>query len=180
MMEWRGLTIDGGADVSECGQYRYRLWRIWDSAPLAGFIMLNPSTADADVNDPTILRCMDFARRWECGGIMVVNLFALRSPHPKDLERHADPVGPENDAWVFGEGKCCRPLIAAWGAGGKLMARGARMQRLMRERGIALCHLGLTQDGYPKHPLARGKHRIPESQLPIQFGGLATHGARAR
>lgn len=171
--------MDSGADVSECANYRYRLWRIWDlEKPICGWIMLNPSRADHAIDDPTIRRCMGFARRWECGGIMVVNLFALRSPHPDDLLKHADPIGPDNDVFLFTEAKCCTPMIAAWGNGGHLKSRGARVRRILGERKIALHHLGLTKDGSPKHPLARGNHRIPDDQEPILWpaaNGSAPH-----
>jgi hypothetical protein len=167
---WRDLNhIIRGADLSDCGTYRYRLWRRWSAERLAGFIMLNPSKADAVEDDPTIMRCMDFAFAWNCGGIMVVNLFALRSPRPDDLLKHGDPVGPHNDQYLFAETTTCKPLIAAWGNHGHLKARGARVRRLLGERGIALSHLGLTKDGSPKHPLARGAHRIPSTQQPIPW-----------
>lgn len=167
---WRDVNeIERGADISECETYRYRLWRRWSTEPLAGFVMLNPSTADALKDDPTIMRCMDFAWSWGCGGIMVINLFAFRSPHPDDLLTHADPIGPLNDQHLFIEAVACKPLIAAWGNGGHLKARGARVRRILGERGLALAHLGLTKDGSPKHPLARGAHRIPPTQQPIAW-----------
>jgi len=84
----------GGAIVSDDGLYRYRLWRRWDAeCPTMVWIMLNPSTADAEVDDPTIRRCIGFARREHCGGIEVVNLYALRATNPA---AHPTPEGPEN------------------------------------------------------------------------------------
>lgn len=113
-----------GATISPCGRYRYDLWRRWDTGPLLGFVMLNPSTADADVDDATVRRCIGFARREGCAGIVVRNLFCLRSPKPKvlaaALKAGDDVIGPDADLWlreladnVFG----VRWIVAAWGAG---------------------------------------------------------------
>ncbi len=86
-----------GAVLSADGVYRYRLWRTWDaSKPTLAFLMLNPSTADATEDDPTIRRCLGFAKEWGYGSLVVVNLFALRSPNPDALRENDDPVGPEN------------------------------------------------------------------------------------
>ncbi|MGF6870951.1 DUF1643 domain-containing protein [Paraburkholderia sp. MM5477-R1] len=90
------------AIISECGGYRYILTRAADSmCPMktaAVFVMLNPSTADEEQDDPTIRRCRGFARLWDCNGISVANLYALRSTDPAGLWVHPDPVGPDNDA----------------------------------------------------------------------------------
>lgn len=81
-------TIEKGAEISECGKYRYRLWRKWDnSKPLVLFIMLNPSTADGADDDPTIRRCIGFARSWCYGGILVGNIFPYRATNPKELNK---------------------------------------------------------------------------------------------
>ena len=86
--------------------YRYLLTRRWGTVPAMVWIMLNPSTADAFAEDPTIRRCLIFAHREGCGGLTVVNLFALRSTDPKALTRHPDPVGPANDTFIRGH---CAP-----------------------------------------------------------------------
>lgn len=129
------------AVISPCGQYRYRLDRRWGDGPTLGFIMLNPSTADAEIDDATIRRCMGFARREGCGGIQVVNLFAYRATDPAHLLTVADPIGPENDLYVR---SLKGPVVAAWGA--HPMARKGFFGRHL------LC-LGKTKDGYPRHPL---------------------------
>src|SRR5437588_2477108 len=91
----------GSAVFSPDGRYRYLLTRrLGRSRRVATFIMLNPSTADAINNDPTIRKCVGFARRWGCGLLQVVNLFALRATEPRVLRAAADPVGPENSRWI--------------------------------------------------------------------------------
>ena len=90
-----------GAVFSDCRKFRYALWRMWDGdKPLVMIIGLNPSTADEKVNDPTISRCISFARSWGYGGVCVTNLFGFRATSPTHLKAHHDPIGKENDAWV--------------------------------------------------------------------------------
>jgi hypothetical protein len=137
--------------MSPCGAYRYWLTRTWDATrPSVCFIMLNPSTADAARDDPTIRRCVGFGERWGCGGVHVVNLFALRATDPKALRAHADPVGPENDEWIR-RGVRGRAVVAAWGAS-PLAARRARDVLKLTDTAGVWC-LGVTRDGHPRHPL---------------------------
>ncbi len=90
-----------GAAFDSTGTYRYALWREWDaSAPRLGFVLLNPSTADAENDDPTLRRCMGFARAWGYGSLQIVNLFAYRATVPDALRWVADAVGPENDRHI--------------------------------------------------------------------------------
>ena len=146
------------AVLSPCGTYRYLLHRIFGDVaegPSCLFVMLNPSTADAMLDDPTIRRCMGFARREGCKRMTVVNLFALRATDPDELMRHADPVGPDNYAVVERELRyhlTTGIIIAAWGANW-LAAKGQQgIQRALRDGGAAKC-LGKTKDGAPRHPL---------------------------
>lgn len=140
-----------GAIIDETGKYRYQLWRIWDeSKPLAVFIMLNPSTADADEDDPTIRRCMNYARSWGYGGIKVVNLFAYRATNPTELKIVSDPIGPLNNQYIFDAVNNSDIVIAAWGTHGNLHNRNKKIIRIFEDK---LQHLGLTKDGHPKHPL---------------------------
>ena len=89
------------AKISDCGQYRYMLKRIWEQGkPLVLFICLNPSTADVEQDDPTVRKCISLARDLGYGGLIMANLFAFRATKPKDLKSARNPVGPENDAWL--------------------------------------------------------------------------------
>lgn len=100
-MDLFGGGMEKSAIISPCGQYRYRLERAWDrSFPAAVFVCLNPSIADATLDDPTLRKCVGFARRWGCGHLVLVNLFALRATDPREMKRHPSPVGPDNDRHI--------------------------------------------------------------------------------
>lgn len=137
--------------------YRYLLTRIWDpTVPPAVFVMLNPSTADAMVNDPTITRLAGrngFARKMGAGGLVVVNLFAVCSTDPRILRDHPDPVGPLNDAFIRQATSQASTVVAAWGAGGAEHGRGQRVTETLAGRRVALQCLGQTSTGQPRHPL---------------------------
>lgn len=153
-MDLFGTEPKSSAVLSECGVYRYRLTRVWDAdAPQACFVMLNPSTADATHDDPTIRRCLGFARSWRCGGIEVVNLFAFRATDPEALLDAADPIGPGNGDHIHEAAVRCRPVVAAWGAHAKARGRANYVAHGLRQAGVVLKCLGVTKDGFPRHPL---------------------------
>src|SRR6266436_6577265 len=108
------------ACISRCGTYRYALWRRWAPGPQVLFVMLNPSTADRQRNDPTIRRCIGLAAAWGYGALAVGNLFAFRTPSPKVLKRAARPVGRANDRWLARQGQPRHPLYAPGGAVARL------------------------------------------------------------
>ena len=141
--------------ISPCGLYRYRLSRTWDDRlPGVCFVMLNPSVADASVDDPTIRRCLSFAASWGCGAIHVVNLFAFRSTDPDLLTDATDPIGPDNDHHILAATTSGQRVIAAWGAvGRKYREREAVVKKMLRAGGVRVECLGLTKDGCPRHPL---------------------------
>jgi hypothetical protein len=159
------LFIERGAEISPCGRYRTALWRSWDKAgDRLVFIMLNPSIADAHVDDATIRVCMGRARLMGCGKIRVANLFTLRATDPKELRVAKDPVGPDADRalWQAIVGQP-RMVIAAWGDDGAYRNREAEAIRILcGDYGIDLYCLGVTKAGHPKHPL-----RIPYSVQPF-------------
>jgi hypothetical protein len=143
--------------ISECGLYRYKLTRFWGPEHALPFVMLNPSTADASVDDPTIRRCMGFARREKAGGIIVVNLYGLRATEPAELHKIRDPFGPENRANIHALGKWAffagTPIVCAWGAHGWFKSANRDTVHLLKSTGASLVCLGTTKAGEPKHPL---------------------------
>lgn len=136
------------AGLSADRRYRYWLSRTWGAERPVTFVMLNPSTADAAVDDPTIRRCVRFAREWGYGGLRVVNLYAYRASRPETLFQADDPVGPYNDDHLrsaFADGGL---VVAAWGA-------RARVERVRQVVSFApvLTALAVTRSGQPGHPL---------------------------
>ena len=146
--------------ISDDGVYRYSLTREIDGLGEKEclFIMLNPSTADATLNDPTITRCMGFASRWGYRELWVVNLFAYRATDPDDLVDALDPVGFESDGYISEMARCADLVVCAWGTNGAFVSpNGHRRDRYIKEflevRHVRPYHLGLTKHGFPKHPL---------------------------
>lgn len=146
------MRRDGAVFV---GDYRYLLWRTWDAAlPRLLWVMLNPSTADETKNDPTITRCIGFSRRWDYGGLEVVNLFALRTTDPSTLRHAAEPVGPENDCYIAEAAIRANGIVVAWGEHGGYMGRDrAVLELLGRTTDRQLYCLGTVRNGCPCHPL---------------------------
>lgn len=150
------------AQFSACRRYRYVLGRRWDDGELLPWIMLNPSTADALKDDPTIRRCCGFAHSLGFGGIIVANVFAWRATDPDELGRVVDPVGQENDFWIrhvveMGPGW----YVCGWGdrgAGG----RADWIVRALGEAGHEARALRVTKSGNPSHPLY-----LPRSLTPF-------------
>ena len=163
--------ISRAALFSNDERYRYRLRIVWDpDLPYVCFIGLNPSIADELKDDPTIRRCVDFAKRWGKGGIAMLNLFAYRATDPRELKRAANPIGPENTlAFLALEVLKSRSVpIAAWGAFPMVGLRASEVMRLE-----ALHCLGTTKGGFPRHPaLCEGRcaaQAIYERQLLYRF-----------
>jgi len=167
------LNSISGAVLSADQAYRYWLWRIWDrSLPLLVVCMFNPSTADHRKDDQTIGRCCHFAKAWGYGGILVINLWALRSSEPS-MVRSVDPEDAWGDAqpqaWANAIEIARRqetPILAAWG---NLGLEDDFNPFLDAADGVPLICLGTTESGMPKHPMARGKHRVPDRQQPIDL-----------
>ncbi|MFN8484194.1 MAG: DUF1643 domain-containing protein [Anaerolineae bacterium] len=144
-------AVERGAVFDASGLYRYRLWRVWGAGRTVAFVMLNPSAADAERDDPTIRRCMGLAQAWGYGRLEVVNLFAYRSPSPKALRRVSDPVGSDNDRHLRGVVADAPLVVVAWGNHGALLGRDrAALETLTAAR---LYCLGVTLRGQPRHPL---------------------------
>lgn len=156
--------ISTDAILDPTGTYRYLLSRVWESnTGKVVFVMLNPSTADGTEDDPTIRRCVGFAKDWGYGGLEVVNLFALRSTKPEHVFVHPEPVGTENDATILEAVHGADLIVAAWGTMGNRMRRDRAVLELFKEKEV-YC-LSTTRDGHPRHPLY-----VRREQEPVLYG----------
>lgn len=151
------LLVRKAATLSDCGKYRYRLSRYWSIDECLTFVMLNPSTADDKIDDPTIRRCQSFARREGAGGVVILNLYAYRSTQPDALRHVNDPFGVGNRAaWAVGIGNAVknnRPIVCAWGAHGIIHGGYKTFIDDAQRGGARLVCLGKTKEGHPRHPL---------------------------
>ena len=142
--------IERTAILSADGVYRYRLARRWSGGEQVTFVMLNPSTADHAADDPTLKKIMKLSRAWGYGGLQVVNLYAFRSPHPRDLWTATDPVGPENNEHLRTAAAEGGLIVAAWGNN----ARPERLAEVLAFSVFDQLHcLAINAGGQPKHPL---------------------------
>lgn len=143
------------ADISACGRYRYLLEREWSPFYHSGsamFVMLNPSTADGEADDPTIRRCVGFAKAWGYGHLSVVNLFAYRATDPKELFKAGDAIhGPRNQEVIERAAKDAAIIIGAWGAHKTADWQAEVVRGWLDNREIYA--LGFSKSGQPKHPL---------------------------
>ena len=178
--------MQGSSILDEGREFRYSLERTWNSdIDRVLFIMLNPSSAGANVDDATIWRCMSFAARWGKGGIVVGNLFALRSTDPKGLFGHRDPVGPENDGHLERLTGECETVVAGWGDSARFAPEFQKRQACARDllQDRMQC-LGTNKDGTPRHPVrqsrnlgstlagspsARDRRHLPSHFVPAPF-----------
>lgn len=167
---WDDAVVQtGDALLSPDGRYRYWLTREWGPGMRVCWVMLNPSTADASIDDPTIRRCIAFSKRWGFGSLIVVNLWAARATDPKALLALGDPVGPMNAEAIDLAVNGSALVILAWGAFAARMAAAERL-RLHPEASakaalVPVACLGRTKDGHPRHPLyVRG------DQAPVPWG----------
>ncbi|MBF1195928.1 MAG: DUF1643 domain-containing protein [Fusobacterium periodonticum] len=149
------------ANISKDKIYRYTLSRTWDSTkPTVLFIGLNPSIADENVDDPTVIRCINFAKDWGYGTLLMANLFAYRSTYPKEIYLIDDPIGKDNDYYLLECVKQSDLIIACWGNNGTYMGR----EKIIKELVPNLYCLQKNKNGTPHHPL-----RLPRNINPIPF-----------
>ena len=142
--------VQSGALFSDCGRYRYQLWRIWDEArPVALCVGLNPSTADGVKDDATMGIMKRVMKKLDYGGFYMVNLYGFISPHPKELLKCKDPIG-ENDQMVEALAQNCADIIFCWGNGA---LEQERADIFITRYPQALC-FGYTLAGNPLHPRA--------------------------
>lgn len=159
---------------SPCRKYRYTLWREWDLDLLTGsaddskdlesyamFIGLNPSTADETKDDPTIRRCIGFAKAWGYGALCMTNLFAFRATKPEDMKRQVEPVGMDNIHHILKCGSQAGIVVAAWGANGKHHNQDVYVKEQLFNIGVRIHCLRTISDGSPEHPLYLPKTLVP-------------------
>lgn len=151
------------ADISECGKYRWWLRRSWTGGDgrVVCFIMLNPSTADGTVDDPTIRRCVAFAKSWGYSILSVRNLFPYRATDPKELKTALNPTGGEHGDMEIQMAGYAHTIVCAWGVNAPKQREDQVLKIL---EGKPLYCLGVTKGGQPKHPLY-----IPANQPLIPF-----------
>lgn len=146
-----------GATISDDGRYRFALWRSWGEPGFpkryVNFVMLNPSKADATDDDPTIRRCLAFAKSWGHTALVVTNLYAFRATYPVDLWKADDPVGPGNDELLCGVALAADRTLVAWGNHGVRNNRARLVAAMLRGAGVTLHALRLTGQKQPQHPL---------------------------
>jgi len=155
------LRIYRKATFSVCRTYRYDLWRWWGPGPYCMFIGLNPSTADEMDDDPTVRRCVAFARAWGYGALCMTNLFAYRATDPADMKKAVSPVGWRNDYCLRDRASGAGVVVAAWGVHGTHKGRDQSVRLIMPR----LHYLRLTKDGHPAHPLY-----LPKTLRPALWG----------
>jgi hypothetical protein len=159
----KGTAVFGGT----ADEYRYRLSRVWGTEPRVLFVMMNPSTADPEVDDPTVAKCRRFAVKWGYGGMHVGNTFAYRATDQNRLTEVDDPVGPENDGHILAMAADSQLVVFAYGQPKhrRLKTRGITLAQLLLRRGGIHPHiLRLSKNGTPWHPLY-----LPETLKPIPW-----------
>lgn len=145
-------TMASSATFSPCEQYRYLLSREWDLVkPAVAFIGLNPSTADETADDPTVRRCINYAKGWGFGALRMLNIFAFRATDPKVMKAEHYPVGPSNDLHIESVAREVSMIVCAWGGHGGHRCRDLDVIKLLS--GFDLKCLSITKGGRPGHPL---------------------------
>ncbi len=164
--------VVSAAGFSPCRRWRTWLERRWDGRPIgsdnvAAFIGMNPSTADENVDDPTVRGCMTRARDWGFGGAVMLNAFAYRATDKMRLLETDDPVGPGNDEAILEYSRRAGRVIAAWGQPPRpLLGRGRQIAAMLAEAGIPLLCFAVNADGSPKHPLYVRRDAVPVPYKP--------------
>lgn len=158
--------VQGGATFSPEMLYRYSLHRWWDEghrleARQINFICLNPSTATAEVSDPTISRLIVRARALGFERLVVTNIFAYRSTDPNGLLKLADPIGPDNDVTVLNIARMSNLVVCGWSSHRAAKHRGPAIKKMLQAAGLQLHVLDLSKDGNPVHPLYQPYSKLP-------------------
>lgn len=182
--------MDRTTQFSPCRKYRYALWREWakhvgdlktipfdgelkppghsdwSPSPYLMIVGLNPSTADETLDDPTIRRCVGFAKAWGFGALCMANLFAWRDTKPENMKKAADAAGPECGKWLCEIAEGAGMILAAWGKHGSFMGRDRTVLGALTALGKPIHCLGTNSDGSPKHPLYIASKTMPTIYKP--------------
>lgn len=158
------------AIFSPCRQWRYTLYRDFTVGQLfpapnprrVQFIGLNPSTADEVANDPTVRRCIAYAKDWGFQAMWMTNLFAYRATDPRVMKEQADPVGPDNFVYLCNVARFADMVVCCWGAHGGLFQQSEHIQRILQGLGVQLHALNFTRAGEPGHPLYLSSRLLPK------------------
>ena len=163
------ISMRKAAIISKCGQYRYVLSREWSSKGVFAakpkymmFVGLNPSTADAELDDATLRRCIGFAKALGYNGLYMVNLFAFRTKSPKLMQSAEDPVGKLNDGWLLNMAVRAAAIVVCWGTNGGFRDRDRKVLELLKPYNL-FC-LDVNTNGSPAHPLY-----LPQTSELIQY-----------
>jgi len=161
-----GTLVSAGALFDPTRKYRYTLYREYeDGHGRCAFIMLNPSTADETEDDPSVRRCIGFARKWGFRVVQILNLFAIRGTDPEILYRDPAPIGPDNDLWISKIACGADRVICAWGVHGAWTQRGRKVARML-QGAVRLYCLGTTKEYHPRHPLYLSSKCEPREYAP--------------
>lgn len=153
------------AEFSPCRTWRYVLRRRWAKGSSVGFVLLNPSTADERSDDPTIRRCIAYAKSWGFSGMSLGNIFAFRATDPRIMRAAPDPIGPANDeALISIADEAHGVVICGWGRHGAFLDRGHHVVAMLRAAGVSIKALRITAGGHPGHPLY-----LPAALTPIDL-----------
>lgn len=160
-------ALQSGAVFSEDRVYRWLLWRLWGEHTkrkprrIVAFIGLNCSTATETENDPTVTRCINYARAWGFGGMFMLNAFAFRATDPRVMKAAANPVGVDNDKFLLMyAGQVSELVVACWGNHVTHRGRGEKMRELLAGRTVHC--LGVNKSGEPVHPLYQPANVVPQ------------------
>lgn len=167
------MMPNGHCEFSPNRLHRYTLWRNWGNlrGNYVQFIGLNPSTADETQDDPTVRRCINYAKSWGYDGMCMTNAFAYRATDPYDMYDFQEPIGERNDEFLRAVSQGTNLVIACWGVHGSHLGRDRQVIELFKGEQSLHC-LGLTKDGCPKHPLY-----LRKDLKPIPFPCVTQHSA---
>jgi hypothetical protein len=167
------MNSDRTTTFSPCRKYRFTLWREWDKSnpSYCQFIGLNPSTADEFQDDPTVRRCINFAKSWGYGALCMTNIFAYRATDPEVMKAQTLPLTEreENIHWLIRIGREASIRIAAWGKHGRHQFRAAVVKTTFFEAGLTLHCLRTNKDGSPEHPLYLSGELKPVRYHPLNL-----------